>query len=197
MFVLYDTHGLPPELTLEVAQGLGYAVDRAGFDAEMELQRERSKGEETFTNAQDDRALRYAAVDAATEFVGYDEERSTTTVLHLSTAAGPVARLTEGQAGELVIAASPFYPEGGGQVGDHGEILSDEGRFVVEDTRRYGDTIVQIGRVTAGAIGVGERVRAHIDRVRRQDTARNHTGTTIRKVMTVVPVLMTSCQVSE
>ena len=177
MFVLYDTHGLPPELTVEVAQGLGYAVDRAGFEAEMEQQRERSKGEEAFAGAQDDRALRYAAIAVSTEFVGYDALEATTSVVHLFAHDLPVQELTEGQSGELVIAATPFYPEGGGQVGDRGEVITGTGRFRVDDTHRYGETVVQIGQVVGGTIGTGARVTALVDGARRQDTARNHTGT--------------------
>ena len=178
MFVLYDTHGLPPELTLEVAQSLGYEIDRAGFAAEMEAQRERSKGEEAFGGTQDVRAQRYAGLDAPTEFVGYDAQESKTVVTHLFAEDASAQQLTEGQAGEVVIAATPFYPEGGGQVGDRGEIVTAEGaRFLVEDTHRYGETIVAIGRVVAGSISVGASVVAQIDGARRQDTARNHTGT--------------------
>ena len=177
MFELYDTHGLPPELTIEVAQGLGYGVDRAGFDAEMEAQRERSKGEEAFGGTQDVRGQRHAALAASTEFVGYDEPHIATTVLHLFANDVPVQRLSEGESGEVVMASTPFYPEGGGQVGDHGEIVSAIGRFVVEDTHRYGETVVHIGRVVAGAIVSGDDVTAQIDGARRQDTARNHTGT--------------------
>ena len=177
MFVLYDTHGLPPELTLEVAQSLGYEIDRAGFAAEMEAQRERSKGEEAFGGTQDVRAQRYAGLEAPTEFVGYDAQESKTVVTHLFAEDASAQQLTEGQAGEVVIAATPFYPEGGGQVGDHGEIVTDTGRFRVEDTHRYGETITHIGQVVAGTIGVGAHVTAIIDPARRQDTARNHTGT--------------------
>ncbi|MGE3856800.1 MAG: alanine--tRNA ligase [Dehalococcoidia bacterium] len=185
MFTLYDTHGLPPELTLEVAQGHGYEVDRDGFDAEMEKQRERSKGDEVFGGAQDDRAVRYAAIAAPTEFVGYTETTVRTTVTHLvrhvvthlTAHDTTVTELNEGDEGEIVIAQTPFYPEGGGQVGDHGVIESETGRFEVTDTHRYGETVVQIGRVVAGTIAAGAPVTASIDGTRRQDTARNHTGT--------------------
>ena len=185
MFTLYDTHGLPPELTLEVAQGLGYEVDRAGFDQEMEKQRERSKGDETFGAAQDDREMRYAAIAAPTEFVGYLEPEARTTVTHLvrhvvthlTAHDTTVTELNEGDEGEIVLAQTPFYPEGGGQVGDHGEIVSEDGRFAVTDTHRYGESIVHFGRVVAGTITAGGAVHAVIDGARRQDTARNHTGT--------------------
>jgi len=185
MFVLYDTHGLPPELTVEVAQGLGYEVDRAGFDAEMAQQRERSKGEETFGGVHDDRAMRYAAIAIPTEFVGYAVTEAKTSAVHLvrhvpshlNPHDASVTELHEGDEGEIVLAITPFYPEGGGQVGDHGEIICDAGRFRVEDTHRYGETIVHVGRVVAGSIPAGARVTALVDVARRQDTARNHTGT--------------------
>ena len=178
MFTLYDTHGLPPELTLEVAQGLGYEVDRAGFDAEMDAQRERSKGDEAFGGEQDTRAQRYAAIVAPSEFVGYDTIEAQTTVAHLVGAAGgPVDALSEGEAGEIVLTSTPFYPEGGGQVGDQGTIEAVTGRFAVEDTHRYGESVVHIGRVVAGSIALGAPVTGRVDEARRQDTARNHTGT--------------------
>ncbi|MSQ42540.1 MAG: alanine--tRNA ligase, partial [Dehalococcoidia bacterium] len=177
MFVLYDTHGLPPELTLEVAQGQGYAVDRAGFDAEMEQQRERSKGETAFTAAQDDRALRYAALDVRTDFIGYEQLEARTTVAHIVSGDVAVERLAAGEAGEIVLRATPLYPEGGGQVGDRGEIVTAGGRFAVEDTQRYGETIVHFGRALDGTLVAGDEATACVDGARRLDTARNHTGT--------------------
>ncbi|PKN81258.1 MAG: alanine--tRNA ligase, partial [Chloroflexi bacterium HGW-Chloroflexi-9] len=176
-FVLYDTHGLPLELTLEVAQAAGFEVDRDGFEAEMERQRERSKGEEQFQGREDDRALRYASLDIASAFVGYDRNEQRSEVIHLAGAAGAVDRLNEGAEGEVVLRETAFYPEGGGQVGDHGEIVTASGRFHVTDTHRYSGAIVHIGRVTAGWIGLGEAAEGTVDPVRRLDTARNHTGT--------------------
>ena len=182
MFTLYDTHGLPPELTLEVAQGLGFSVDREGFEAEMAAQRERSRGEEAFTVAHDDRALRYAALDVHSDFVGYDALDARSTVAHIvatDAAMGDIAveRLEAGAAGEIVLLATACYPEGGGQVGDHGELFAATGRFVVDDTQRYAETIVHSGRVVEGSIAVGAEVSVRVDGERRLDTARNHTGT--------------------
>lgn len=172
-FVLYDTHGLPLELTLEVAQGAGYEVDRAGFEAEMAAQRERSRGEEQFTNREDDRAQRYASMDLDSVFVGYGALSHESRILHVSP-----SPLEEGQAGEVVLAETPFYAEGGGQVGDRGEIRTESGVFQVQDTQRYAGAVVHIGVVTSGTIEAGEgEARAQVDAARRLDTARNHTAT--------------------
>ncbi len=176
-FTLYDTHGLPLELTVEVAQSHGYEVDRAGFDAEMDLQRERSRGDETFTSNNDDRALRYAALGIETAFVGYDGLDARSEVLHLERDGEPVARLDTGETGEVVVRESPMYPEGGGQVGDHGLVVTPTGQFRVRDTQRYGETIVLTGEVERGHIEVSAAAEARVDAVRRSDTARNHTGT--------------------
>jgi alanyl-tRNA synthetase len=176
-FTLYDTHGLPLELTVEVAQSHGYEVDRAGFDAEMELQRERSRGDETFTSNNDDRALRYAALGIETAFVGYDGLDARSEVLHLERDGEPVARLDTGETGEVVVRESPMYPEGGGQVGDHGLVVTPTGQFRVRDTQRFGETIVLTGEVEQGHIEVSAAAEARVDAVRRSDTARNHTGT--------------------
>ena len=176
-FALYDTHGLPLELTIEVAQSHGYEVDRAGFEAEMDLQRERSRGEETFTALHDDRALRYAALAIATSFVGYDGLEASSEVLHLERDGEPVQRLETGETGEVVVRESPMYPEGGGQVGDHGLVATPTGQFRVRDTQRYGETIVLTGEVEQGHIEVSAAAEARVDAARRSDTARNHTGT--------------------
>ncbi len=171
-FVLYDTHGLPLELTLEVAQAAGYEVDREGFEREMDAQRERSRGEDQFQNREDDRAQRYAALDLDSAFVGYTAIWHESQVIHVSP-----ATLEEGVEGEVVLAETSFYPEGGGQVGDQGLIRGEHGIFEVTDTQRFGGAVVHIGRVTAGSISVGDSAHTEVSAARRLDTARNHTGT--------------------
>jgi alanyl-tRNA synthetase len=148
MFTLYDTHGLPPELTLEVAAQRGYAVDRAGFDAEMAGQRIRSRGEGTFGAFEDPRAERYAAMGLQSAFTGYEA-----TETH-----APIT-------------------EGGGQVGDRGEIASAEGRFRVEDTQRTGNAITHLGTVLTGTLVLGASADARVDGTWRAGSARNHTAT--------------------
>ncbi len=178
MFVLYDTHGLPPELTLEVAASRGFSVDLEGFDAEMEAQRERSRGESaTFDLENEERVQRYADLGAQSEFLGYDELETQSTVTALGHDDATAEKLDSDAAGELVLAATTFYAEGGGQVGDHGEIVTASGRFRVDDTQRYGDAIVHVGEVVEGSIAVGESADARVDPEFRTGSARNHTAT--------------------
>lgn len=172
-FTLYDTHGLPLELTLEVAQAAGFEVDREGFEREMEAQRERSRGEDRFHTQDDDIAQRYAALDLDSAFLGYTAIEHDSQVIHVA----PAGPLEEGAEGEVVLAETSFYPEGGGQVGDQGVIRTEHGVFEVTDTHRYSGTIVHFGRVTAGNVSVGEAAHAAVSAARRLDTARNHTGT--------------------
>ncbi len=181
MFVLYDTHGLPPELTREVAAGLGFAVDEAGFEAEMAAQRERSRGEQFGGDAEADRAQRYVALASAlgleSRFEGYETMALDSTVGAVLIDGQRVEHLETGQRGEVVLAATAFYPEGGGQVGDRGEIVTPTGRFGVEDTQRFGDVIVHVGAVLEGAVGTGEPARALVDPEWRLGSMRNHTAT--------------------
>src|SRR5690606_15475455 len=89
----------------------------------------------------------------------------------------PVERLEQGDTGELVLHTTPFYPEGGGQVGDRGTITTANARFQVNDTQRYGDTIVHLGEVVQGAIALEDGADAQVDLGHRLDPARNHTAT--------------------
>jgi len=178
MFVLYDTHGLPPELTVEVAGQRGYSVDREAFEAEMAAQRQRSRGEDTFADFEDSAAERFAALGLQSAFVGYEALHASATVTAILRDGVAVDRLDAGQPGEVVLDQTALYPEGGGQVGDHGQIIAADGaRFLVTDTQRHGQTIVHAGSVLSGTLSVGSAVEAHVNPQRRVNSARNHTAT--------------------
>lgn len=178
MFVLYDTHGLPPELTMEVAGQRGYSVDREAFEAEMAAQRQRSRGEGTFGAFEDSQAERYAALGLQSAFVGYETLHADANVTAILRGGVTVDRLDAGQEGEVVLDVTSLYPEGGGQVGDHGQILTaDGGRFFVSDTQRHGQAIVHSGSVLSGSLSVGSAVESRVDPQRRVNSARNHTAT--------------------
>ena len=177
MFVLYDTHGLPPELTREVAAARGYAVDERGFEAEMEAQRERSKGEQTFEAFGDEQAERYAALGIRSDFRGYDALTTRSTVAALFSDGEQVESLEAGRAGELVLPVTAFYAEGGGQVGDRGKVVTASGRFRVDDTQELGGAFVHRGEVVEGALRAGEDAEARVDPAWRAGSRRNHTAT--------------------
>ncbi|MBM4415651.1 MAG: alanine--tRNA ligase, partial [Chloroflexi bacterium] len=177
MFTLYDTHGLPPELTLEVAAARGYSVDREGFEAEMAAQRDRSRGEGTFGAFEDSRAERYAVVGLASSFVGYDATVARSQVAAIFADGALVGRVEARARAEVVLPETPLYPEGGGQVGDRGELIGARGRFRVDDTQRHGEAITHFGELVEGTLTAGDAVEARVDAAWRGGSARNHTAT--------------------
>ena len=182
MFALSDTHGLPPELTREVAAARGYRVDEAGFEAALEAQRERSKGEASFSSAYSSafsggEAARFAALGLRAGFVGHESLGARTGVAALFAGGERTERAAAGEACELVLAETPFYAEGGGQVGDRGEIVTAGGRVRVLDTQLLGGVHVHRGEVAEGAIADGEEAEARVDPAWRAGSRRNHTAT--------------------
>ncbi len=181
MFILWDTYGFPIDLTREIALERGLIVTQEAmqaFEREMEQQRQRARASDRF-DVDVARTRAYEALGVnATPFTGYDTLLQPTVVVGLLVDGQPVARATEGQRVEVVLRESPFYPEGGGQAGDGGDILGPQGLIQVEDTQRpVGDLIVHVGQVAKGAVEVGDLVEARVDRERRLASARNHTGT--------------------
>ena len=178
-FELYDTYGLPFEVTAEVAREHGALADearvRAEFESALEQQRERSRQQAAF--GYDDEAARYAELDLATEFTGYDSIEADAEIVAIVADGERVARASAGEDVSVVLDRTPFYPEGGGQVGDVGWLRGDDTQIDVADTRAFGDVIAHVGAVTSGGISVGERLRATVNRARRADAARNHTAT--------------------
>jgi alanyl-tRNA synthetase len=163
-FRLHDTFGFPIDLTAEIAAEGGVDVDRAGFEAAMSEQRERSRG------GRDDRvSLDPALAELASEFVGYPNQMRADGLAIIGLAG-------DGEQRQVVLDRTPFYAEGGGQVGDRGRLRGPAGEMLVEDTQRAGEAIVHIGRIE-GELSIGDAVEAQVDEERRWAAARNHTGT--------------------
>ena len=183
-FILYDTYGFPPELTAEIAREHGLTVDTEGFEREMEAQRHQSRAAQAFTGSME-MLTAYENLGAGrSNFVGYleVEEESVVAALLVEGASegtvGPAGHAVQGQRVEVVLASSPFYPEGGGQLGDRGLIHGPNGIVRVEDTQSpIAGLIVQNGVVEQGEISVGDPVRATVEQARRLDSSRNHSGT--------------------
>jgi alanyl-tRNA synthetase len=164
-FRLHDTFGFPIDLTVEIASERGVAVDRAGFDAAMEEQRARSRGSGGRAAVAIDERL----TGFVSEFIGYP---NLTAADDLSV----VGVASKGERVQIVLDRTPFYAEGGGQIGDRGLLRGPSGMLQVEDTQRVGGAIVHLGRLE-GALRAGESVRGEVDEARRWAAARNHTGT--------------------
>jgi len=171
-FKLYDTYGFPLDLTEDVLRNHSIEVDVAGFNRMMEEQKERGRA------ARKDDAvapeINFGA-GTASRFVGYHDYEGESEVL----AAGG----KDGDHVALVVAETPFYPEGGGQVGDRGVIETASGAlFEVSDTRKAEGSIVHVGRILRGNaadFAPGARVTLKIDRLRRDAAVLNHSATHI------------------
>jgi alanyl-tRNA synthetase len=173
-FKLHDTFGFPIEITEEVAAERGVPVDRLGFDEAMAEQRRRARASRRSaapTAGEGDAAYRDLLADhGPTEFTGYAEETSKATVLAVLDAGEGLT--------EIFLDRTPFYAEGGGQVGDTGTIETDTGRAEVLDTTAAAPGLHRhTARILTGRIEVGQDAAATIDAARRNAIRRNHTGT--------------------
>lgn len=170
-FRLYDTYGLPIELTEEMAQERGLAVDRVGFDAAMAEQRTRSKSHAKRTGFEGGLAL------PSSTFVGYESLDAEAVVTRVGQAQER-GELFVGEEDIVVIDPTPFYAEKGGQVGDTGRLTWDGGSASVLDaTYPSGDESAVLIRVDSGSLAVGQRVHAAVDGSRRDQIARHHSAT--------------------
>jgi alanyl-tRNA synthetase len=178
-FKLYDTHGFPLELTQEVAAEYGLTVDVSGFEASMQRQQERSRATGAFIQASDDQALTDVLKRVgATEFTGYQGITGSSNVLALIVDGAEVASISTPQRALLILDATPFYAESGGQIGDQGDISGPVGVFHVQDTRRpLKGLIVHYGEMREGYMRAGDSVQASVIEQRREDTIRNHSAT--------------------
>ncbi|HAK6816441.1 TPA: alanine--tRNA ligase [Salmonella enterica] len=172
-FRLYDTYGFPVDLTADVCRERNIKVDEAGFEAAMEEQRRRAREASGF-GADYNAMIR---VDSASEFKGYDHLELNGKVTALFVDGKAVEVINAGQEAVVVLDQTPFYAESGGQVGDKGELKGAGFTFVVDDTQKYGQAIGHLGKLSAGALKVGDAVQADVDEARRARIRLNHSAT--------------------
>ena len=178
VFRLWDTYGFPVEMTQEIASEQGVDVDIAGFDRQMEAQRERARATARFGGDRAKIRVYESLGVGATKFLGYEQLATSSVVVGLISGNEVVGEVSEGEEVEVVLVETPFYPEGGGQVGDSGDITGLNGRIEVSDTQTVmPGLIVHFGRVAQGTVTQGDTVEGRVDPVNREDTARNHTAT--------------------
>ena len=185
-FELYDTYGFPLELTEEIAEEHGLTVDTAGFEAAMEQQRQRAKAAAVSIDLTLQEAIdQVASVAQATAFKGYEALEHPSCVLALVVNGEPAERASAGDQAQLVLDVTPFYGEGGGQVGDRGVLLGggdqtsvDAGVIVsIAGVSRNRSVFVHSGRVERGQIAVGDLLTARVDAACRRRAQANHTAT--------------------
>ena len=179
VFRAYDTYGFPVDLIDEIARERGLSVDLEGFRREMELQRERARKHFKVDAKEVDPLYEHLReIGKISEFVGYDHLEVETELIAILKGGEIVSEIGEGESAELVLRRTPFYPEGGGQIGDSGVVESADALFVVEDTKKPVEgVIVHRGRLKKGRLRSGDRVIARVDQARRRDIMRNHTAT--------------------
>jgi len=175
VFKLYDTYGFPYDLTADIARERGLTLDEAGFEREMAAQRERARAASSF-GVDYNRLLK---VEGSTEFLGYQEAVASGQVTALFVDGQPATQLKEGLSAIVVLNQTPFYAESGGQAGDCGLLLGENGlRFEVRDcTKSVSGAYLHHGVLTAGHLAIGQTVQAQIDSNLRQATALNHSAT--------------------
>ena len=174
VFKLYDTYGFPADLTNDIARERGLSIDSAGFEKEMEAQRDRARAASNFgaDYGQD------VEIKGDTTFTGYEHLKGAGNVVALFKGKDEVKSLKAGEQGMVVLDKTPFYAESGGQVGDQGRLVSGPNEFKVADTqKRGGGAHAHLGTVMKGEIHVGDSLEAQVDTALRGATVLNHSAT--------------------
>ena len=175
-FKLYDTYGFPIDLTGEILAEKGLVLDREGFDRLMNVQRETARRNRSMGGGWDDAGQSALTGLSATEFVGYDADSAEARVVAVIVDGDQVDRVSEGEA-TVVLDRTPFYGEGGGQVGDTGALVSDHCTLRVTDTKKTKEGVyLHLVAVDDGDVGVGDVLNARIDAARRAAIRRNHSS---------------------
>jgi len=179
-FLLYDTYGFPLDLTKEILEEKGCAVDEEGFRVCMEEQRTKAREARAVTNYMGADATVYdeIPVEITTEFTGYDCLKDESVITVLAGETELTEALSDGDKGTVIVEKTPFYATMGGQEGDRGVISCPGGTFEVEDTIKLrGDKVGHVGRMVSGMLKVGDQVTLSVDVAGRKNTEKNHSAT--------------------
>ena len=174
-FKLYDTFGFPIDLTREIAAEAGLSIDDEKFKALMQEQRDRARAARGNISGWSDSSRDLLAGLPKTEFVGYTDDACDAKILAILVDEGMADEVSEGEF-TLVLDKTPFYGEGGGQVGDEGVICGANATALVLDTKKTDGIYLHICSANAGVIRVGDTIRAQINRERREAIMRNHSA---------------------
>ena len=172
VFKLHDTYGFPVDLTNDIARERNLAIDLPGYEALMEGQRALAGGDNFVVDY-----TKTLTLDGQTRFEGYDALDGEATVMALLNDGQQVTAATVGDSIGVVLDATPFYANAGGQVGDTGFLQLGDARFEVHDCRKAGNHFLHIGVLQAGSIKVGDKVPDCVDADIRGATALNHSAT--------------------
>ena len=174
VFRLYDTFGFPWELTEEIVHENGMELDQAGFEAAMEEQRTRARN----ARVKNERVAvpDLSKIDVSALCV--DPAATEAKVVAIWKDGVLVDRITDGEEAGIILDRTPFYAEGGGQVGDEGALIGELGHIAVSNAKKLPDgTVYHISYVEEGQLSVGDTVTIAVDRMKKLASARNHTAT--------------------
>ncbi len=178
-FKLYDTYGFPLDLTKEIAEDRGIKVDEEGFEDQMKIQKEASRSSKGFDGGWEEEGFVVEGF-GKTDFLGYNLLELETQVKHLIYEGKEVDRIFEGQKAIIILDKTPFYGEGGGQVGDKGTIISDKAELRVLDSKKNAEeTYYNFVEVIRGTLEKSDKVLAKVDKKKRLATTKNHSATHI------------------
>ncbi len=173
VFKLYDTYGFPTDLTGDIARERGLQLDMEGFEAAMEAQRARARSASRFSAAED----QDLTFEGTSTFNGYNALSQQAEVVALFKEGAAEQSLNVGDEGYMVLNATPFYAESGGQVGDTGMVAANGVQVRVLDTIKSGETHLHRVMVEEGTLEVGLQCDADVEATRRAATARHHSAT--------------------
>lgn len=178
-FKLYDTYGFPLDLTKEIALDHGMEVDEESFAKEMLAQKEKSRKSKNFDGGWEEDDVVVEGY-GKTEFIGYDNLSVETRVKGIIYEGESTSEINEGEKAVIILEKTPFYGEGGGQVGDTGIIESAGVKLKVVDTKKNAEeTYYNFVEVVSGSLHVGDEVVAAVDKYRRLAITKNHSATHI------------------
>ncbi|MCL6631047.1 MAG: alanine--tRNA ligase [Alicyclobacillus herbarius] len=177
-FRLYDTFGFPVDLTEEITQEHGIAVDREGFQAELEAQRERARAARQSVEGMNATRGALESITAASRFIGYNQLECEATVLAIVENGQSVETAEDGAEVQVILDQTPFYAESGGQIADAGTITAEHVQMTVLDVQKapHGQNVHTV-RIDSGILHTGDRVHAAVDKAARRDIVKNHTAT--------------------
>ena len=180
-FKLYDTYGFPLDLTEDILRSKNINVNKSQFESQLDEQRKLARSNWSGSGDQETEKIWFSLNQKIkpTEFLGYTNNDSESTVLSIVTDGKETNNLKKGDQSILILNQTVFYAESGGQIGDEGLILNNEFKFIVSDTKRKGGIIIHIGSVSEGKISVGENVTCKINEEKRNNCRSYHSATHI------------------
>ncbi len=178
VFRLYDTYGFPKELTAEYVEEHGFTIDEAGYEAEMEKQRERARSARKNVDSMQVQDSLMSEIDIASKFIGYHQLEANTSITAMINQNEHAEAATENDEVFIFLAETPFYAESGGQIADKGWIYTKNASAYVEDVQKSPQGIhVHRAVVKNGEFHAGDKVKAIIEREFRNGIIKNHTAT--------------------